>query len=60
LLVFAGQGYFVICIDPTGSTGFGQELTDAITEDWGGKPFVDLIKGWKYALEQYPEVRASI
>jgi dipeptidyl aminopeptidase/acylaminoacyl peptidase len=35
------------------------ELTDAITEDWGGKPFVDLIEGWKYALEKYPEVRNS-
>lgn len=33
------------------------ELTDAIKEDWGGKPFVDMIRGWKYALENYPEVR---
>jgi dipeptidyl aminopeptidase/acylaminoacyl peptidase len=31
-------------------------LTDAIKEDWGGKPFEDMIKGWKYALEKYPEV----
>ena len=33
------------------------ELTDAIAEDWGGKPFVDMQKGWKYALDLYPEVR---
>ena len=32
------------------------ELTDAIAEDWGGAPFVDLKKGWDYALKQYPEV----
>ncbi|XP_006462767.1 hypothetical protein AGABI2DRAFT_193868 [Agaricus bisporus var. bisporus H97] len=57
--VFTGKGYFVICINPTGSTTFGQELTDAITEDWGGKPFVDLINGWTYALEKYPEIDAD-
>jgi dipeptidyl aminopeptidase/acylaminoacyl peptidase len=54
--VFAHQGYFVIAINPTGSTTFGQELTDAITEDWGGAPFVDMKKGWEYALKQYPEI----
>ncbi|KIY45662.1 alpha/beta-hydrolase [Fistulina hepatica ATCC 64428] len=54
--VFAQQGYFVIMFNPTGSTTFGQELTDAITEDWGGKPFVDIQKGWKYALSKYPEI----
>ena len=31
-------------------------LTDAIAEDWGGKPFVDLQAGWKYVLEHFPEV----
>ncbi|KAF7768229.1 hypothetical protein Agabi119p4_7472 [Agaricus bisporus var. burnettii] len=56
---FTGQGYFVIALNPTGSTTFGQELTDAIKEDWGGKPFVDLINGWKYALDKYPEIDAD-
>jgi hypothetical protein len=32
------------------------EFTDAIGEDWGGKPFVDMEKGWKFALDAYPEV----
>ncbi|KAI0269780.1 alpha/beta-hydrolase [Gloeopeniophorella convolvens] len=54
--VFAQQGYFLVAINPTGSTTFGQELTDAIAKDWGGKPFVDLQKGWKYALDKYPEI----
>lgn len=54
--VFAQQGYFVLMINPTGSTTFGQELTDAIAEDWGGKPFVDMQKGWEYALDKYPEI----
>lgn len=52
--VFAAQGYWVIAINPTGSTGFGQAFTDAITKDWGGRPFVDLRKGWAYALKHFP------
>ncbi|KAJ3932308.1 MAG: Alpha/Beta hydrolase protein [Lentinula lateritia] len=57
--VFAQQGYFVVAMNPTGSTSFGQAFTDAIAGDWGGKPFVDLQKGWKYVLENYPEVDAD-
>ncbi|KAJ7189841.1 Alpha/Beta hydrolase protein [Mycena pura] len=55
--VFAQQGYFTVLINPTGSTTFGQEFTDAIAEDWGGKPFVDMIAGWKYVLDSYPQAR---
>ncbi|KAA1469919.1 alpha/beta-hydrolase [Dentipellis sp. KUC8613] len=57
--VFAEQGYFVVAINPTGSTTFGQAFTDAIAQDWGGKPFVDLQKGWKHALEKYPDIDAD-
>ena len=32
------------------------DLTEAIKEDWGGKPFVDLRNGWKYVLDNYPQV----
>ena len=35
------------------------DLVDAITKDWGGKPFVDLQKGWKYALDKYPEIDSN-
>ncbi|KDQ16985.1 hypothetical protein BOTBODRAFT_64483 [Botryobasidium botryosum FD-172 SS1] len=54
--VFAQQGYFTLTINPTGSTTFGQEFTDAITEDWGGKPFVDLKAGFDHALKTWPEI----
>ncbi|CAE6421504.1 unnamed protein product [Rhizoctonia solani] len=54
--VFAQQGYVVVTINPTGSTTFGQEFTDAIAEDWGGRPFEDLRKGWKHVLDNYEEV----
>jgi hypothetical protein len=32
------------------------DFTDAITGDWGGRPFDDLIAGWKYVLDAFPEV----
>jgi hypothetical protein len=35
------------------------DLVDAITKDWGGKPFVDLQKGWKYVLDKYPEIDSN-
>ncbi|WVQ67366.1 uncharacterized protein L199_005562 [Kwoniella botswanensis] len=54
--VFASQGYFVIAINPTGSTGYGQDFTDAIQCDWGGKPFKDLLAGYQAALAKYPEI----
>ena len=54
--VFAQQGYFVIGINPTGSSSFGQAFVDAITKDWGGKPFVDMQKGFQHVLKTYPEI----
>ena len=44
-LLFAEQGYVVICPNPTGSTGYGQAFTDAIQGSWGGLPYEDLEAG---------------
>src|SRR5437762_9860021 len=41
-------------INRRGSTGFGQKFTDEITNDWGGKPYVDVMKGVDAALAKYP------
>jgi dipeptidyl aminopeptidase/acylaminoacyl peptidase len=43
--LWAAQGYVVMTPNPRGSTGFGQKFVDEITGDWGGKVFVDLMKG---------------
>jgi len=51
---YAGRGYAAVMIDFHGSTGYGQEFTDSISGDWGGKPLVDLQKGLAAALERYP------
>ncbi|KAG1857864.1 Alpha/Beta hydrolase protein, partial [Suillus tomentosus] len=44
--VFASQRYVVVAINPTGSTSFGQR----------GRPIQDLLLGWKYILQEYPEI----
>lgn len=50
---YAGQGYAVVMVDFHGSTGYGQEFTDAISQHWGDRPLEDLQKGWAAALQQY-------
>jgi dipeptidyl aminopeptidase/acylaminoacyl peptidase len=54
--LFAADGYVVIMINPRGSTGYGQQFTDEINGDWGGKPYVDLMKGLDYAEQNYPYI----
>lgn len=52
--VFAGAGYVLVMINRRGSTGFGQKFIDEIQQDWGGKPYEDVMKGVDYVLEKYP------
>jgi dipeptidyl aminopeptidase/acylaminoacyl peptidase len=51
-----GNGYVVVMINFHGSTGYGQKFTDSISGDWGGKPYVDLMKGLDYVEKTYPFV----
>ncbi|KAI7816327.1 peptidase, S9A/B/C family, catalytic domain protein [Gamsiella multidivaricata] len=51
--IFASAGFVVVFLNPTGSTGYGQELTDAINNNWGGSPYIDLMKGLDYVLEHH-------
>ena len=41
--IFAAAGYVVVMPNPRGSTGYGQKFTDDINQDWGGKPFEDIM-----------------
>ncbi len=43
--VMASQGYAAVTVDFHGSVGYGQEFTDSINKDWGGKPLTDLKLG---------------
>ncbi|MET1253728.1 prolyl oligopeptidase family serine peptidase [Aliikangiella maris] len=50
---YAGQGFVSVMIDFHGSTGYGQKFTDSISQNWGSRPFEDLQKGLKHAIEKY-------
>lgn len=41
--VYPGAGYVVAFPNPTGSTGYSQSFTDAISRDWGGKVMEDIL-----------------
>ncbi|WPB80216.1 S9 family peptidase [Archangium violaceum] len=50
---YAGRGYAAVMVDFHGSTGYGQDFTDSIRGDWGGKPLEDLHKGLEAAVKRY-------
>jgi len=51
--VFSAAGYVTLMINRRGSTGYGQKFTDEITNDWGGKAYVDMMNGVDYTLKKY-------
>ncbi|NOX90217.1 MAG: S9 family peptidase, partial [Calditrichaeota bacterium] len=51
--MFAAPGYVVFMINFHGSTGYGQEFTNAVSKDWGGAPYRDIMIGTDYVLNNY-------
>jgi dipeptidyl aminopeptidase/acylaminoacyl peptidase len=51
--LFASRGYVVVSPNPRGSTGYGQKFTDEISGDWGGKPYIDLMNTFDYAVKNF-------
>lgn len=54
--IFAEQGYVVVCPNPTGSSGYGMTLQDGITEQWGGRPYNDLVNCFEWISDNMPYV----
>jgi dipeptidyl aminopeptidase/acylaminoacyl peptidase len=52
--LMAADGYVVVMVNPRGSTGYGQAFIDGVNGDWGGKAYVDLMKGLDAAEAQFP------
>ena len=48
--MFAAGGFGLVMINPRGSPGYGQKFIDGISKDWGGKVYIDLMKGLDAAL----------
>jgi len=51
--VFSAAGYATLMINRRGSTGYGQKFTDDITNDWGGKAYLDVMKGVDESLAKF-------
>lgn len=60
--IFAEQGYVVVTPNPTGSTGYGMAFQNGIRNEWGGRPYQDLVKGFTYIEENlsYVDISRSV
>lgn len=54
--VWADQGYVVVAPNPTGSWGWGQNLTDAGYGTWGSYIFWDIVNCWQHVRDNLPFV----
>ena len=54
--VWSDQGYVVIAPNPTASSGWGQNLTDAVSGHWGDYPYWDLVYAYDYVDQNLPYV----
>lgn len=59
LKTWADQGYVLVGPNPTGSTSYGQNLTDRIQGKWGSWPYEDLVNAHKYACDNLPYINCS-
>src|SRR5260370_36088705 len=50
--VLSAARYVTLMINRRGSTGYGQQFTDQITNDWGGKAYTDVMNGVDYTLKK--------
>jgi dipeptidyl aminopeptidase/acylaminoacyl peptidase len=56
---YAAKGYAVLYTNPRGSTGYGQKFERGIVGEWGGKDYIDVMKGVDSALEKNPWLDAE-
>ncbi|MBN1781278.1 S9 family peptidase [bacterium] len=54
--MFAKNGYAVIMINMRGARGYGREFSDAVSKNWGGSPYRDLMHGLDYVIREFPFV----
>lgn len=53
LQMFAAKGYVVVATNPRGSSGYGQKFLDEISQDWGGKVYIDLMNAFDYSVANF-------
>ncbi len=52
--LWAGNGYVVYVLQPSGATGFGQEFSAAHVNNWGKTVADEIIEGTRQFLEEHP------
>ncbi|KAJ1982042.1 dipeptidylpeptidase [Dimargaris verticillata] len=58
-LIYTGAGYAVWMPNIHGSQGYGQALVDSVSQQWGGKPYQDILKSIDHLQRHYPWVDVS-
>ncbi|MDJ0762622.1 MAG: S9 family peptidase [Myxococcota bacterium] len=53
LQLFAAAGIVVAAFNFHGSSGYGRAFKDAVSKDWGGKPYEDIMKGVTYVTKKF-------
>jgi dipeptidyl aminopeptidase/acylaminoacyl peptidase len=54
--VFAAPGYVIAHVNRHGSTGFGEKFAQSILNEWGDKPFEDIMKSTDFLLKRMPNL----
>lgn len=57
--LMAAQEYVVAQINPRGSRGYGRAFCDAVSGDWAGKDYQDLMIGVDYLAERFAYIDTS-
>ncbi|MCF8335421.1 MAG: prolyl oligopeptidase family serine peptidase, partial [Bacteroidales bacterium] len=52
--IWAGKGYIVYVLQPSGAIGYGQEFSALHVNGWGKEQLDDIIEGTKKFLEAHP------
>ncbi|MGM0529753.1 MAG: prolyl oligopeptidase family serine peptidase [Bacteroidota bacterium] len=52
--IWAGKGYIVYVLQPSGATGYGQEFSALHVNGWGKEQLNDIIEGTKKFLDAHP------
>jgi len=50
--VLATNGYLVLCVNPRGSSTYGDDFVKAVLRDWGGEDFCDILDAVEAVCER--------
>ena len=54
--IFAAAGWIVTWVNRHGSMGFGEKFGQSILNEWGDKPFEDVMKSTDHLMQRFPNI----